>query len=206
MLSSVSGVARRFLGLDGGESRSKLAASLKEAPFVQLSNYTAFTERVVERCRDAFERAGRCVVEDVTAMAFDFTSNRGMSTRFDLRPNDARDAVAVSVEGDFFARKVIAMVMRHIPSTTALAACVADVSLGDENVATGERRRELGREIDDVNRALSGVVDALSIDEGELAALRAEHVGADDEAPATSSKTRGARGVRRPGPGALSRQ
>ena len=181
LLVGLAGAKRFFssmFGFEGGASRRAITKAIEARPFVQLSNYPDYTEAAVDASRAAFLDARRAILEDATAMVFDLTSSRGLSERwFRLVPNAARDAVQVELESGGFIDKLLSIVMRHMPSPKTLAPRMSAIALGAESEAVVGRRLALCKEIDDVHRALEGVVDALEISAEELAAFRAAHAG-----------------------------
>ena len=96
-----------------------------------------------------------------------------------------------------FIDKLLSIVMRHMPSPKTLAPRMSAIALGAESEAVVGRRLALCKEINDVHRALGGVVDALEISDEELAAFCAAHAGEPSTPKKGKPEARDA-GARRP--------
>mmetsp|Transcript_15492 Transcript_15492/g.54293 ORF Transcript_15492/g.54293 Transcript_15492/m.54293 type:complete len:188 (+) Transcript_15492:329-892(+) len=150
---------------------------IKREPFIQLSQYSDFTDAIVSICKDWYEPAVDSLRQDVEALAERLVEidSPWLETKPHLTKSaegEASSKVDVSCNIQGFLDALVSQVLRKIPSPNKLGSLADGVTVGTEKQVVVRKCKELKEELKRIQDARDGICRAFSISMDELAAMQ----------------------------------
>jgi hypothetical protein len=160
-----------------GSSQPKRAIqrAIRQQPFIQLSQYTEFTDAIISKCQAMYEEREEHLSKQGAQIAKQFVETGSPWLTFEADRTDGSNELKVKpiVKESAFGDALFCEFLRVIPSLKDLQSIHFGVTVGTETGAAIQRHEELREEIRKIISARDGIRRALSIDDAEFATLQA---------------------------------